>query len=71
MRILVAGATGVIGRQLVPLLASAGHEVIGMAKRDPGVPARTRVRMVFADALDGPAVAAAYSRRTPTRSSTC
>jgi nucleoside-diphosphate-sugar epimerase len=64
MRVLVAGATGVIGRQLVPLLASAGHEVIGMARRDPG-PARTRVRMVVADALDGPAVAAAVRQAQP------
>ena len=29
MRIFVAGATGVIGRVLVPLLVGAGHEVIG------------------------------------------
>ncbi|PZG12874.1 NAD-dependent epimerase/dehydratase family protein [Nonomuraea aridisoli] len=28
MRVLVAGATGVVGRQLVPLLASVGHEVV-------------------------------------------
>jgi nucleoside-diphosphate-sugar epimerase len=30
MKIFVAGATGVIGRSLVPLLVDAGHEVIGM-----------------------------------------
>lgn len=29
MRVLVAGATGVVGRRLVPLLASTGHEVVG------------------------------------------
>jgi nucleoside-diphosphate-sugar epimerase len=29
MRIFIAGATGVIGRVLVPLLVGAGHEVIG------------------------------------------
>jgi nucleoside-diphosphate-sugar epimerase len=65
MRVLVAGATGAIGRQLVPVLTSAGHEVIGLAKRDPGLPAGSRVRMVLADALDGPAVAAAVRQANP------
>src|SRR4051812_25562192 len=32
MRVFVAGATGVIGRQLLPLLTSQGHEVIGLAR---------------------------------------
>ena len=32
MRIFVAGASGVIGRQLVPLLATAGHEVFGTTR---------------------------------------
>jgi nucleoside-diphosphate-sugar epimerase len=36
MRVLVAGATGVLGRQLVPLLAAAGHEVVGLARTCPG-----------------------------------
>ena len=27
MRILVIGATGVVGRQLVPMLVGGGHEV--------------------------------------------
>ena len=30
MRVFVAGATGAIGKQLVPLLVAAGHEVFGM-----------------------------------------
>jgi nucleoside-diphosphate-sugar epimerase len=29
MRIFVAGASGAIGRQVVPLLVDAGHEVVG------------------------------------------
>jgi uncharacterized protein YbjT (DUF2867 family) len=32
MRVFVAGATGVIGRRLLPLLTSQGHEVIGLAR---------------------------------------
>jgi NADP-dependent 3-hydroxy acid dehydrogenase YdfG len=30
MRVFVAGATGAIGRQLVPRLVAAGHEVHGV-----------------------------------------
>jgi len=33
-RILVVGATGVIGSRLVPLLVAAGHEVHGTTRRD-------------------------------------
>ncbi|NUT44552.1 MAG: NAD(P)-dependent oxidoreductase [Thermoactinospora sp.] len=32
MRVLVAGATGVIGRQLVPLLNAVGHEVVPISR---------------------------------------
>jgi nucleoside-diphosphate-sugar epimerase len=32
MRIFFAGASGVIGRELVPLLVAAGHEVAGMTR---------------------------------------
>lgn len=35
MRVFVAGATGVIGMRLVPLLVAAGHDVAGMT-RSPG-----------------------------------
>jgi nucleoside-diphosphate-sugar epimerase len=33
MRVVVAGATGVIGRQLVPMLAAGGHEVTELSRR--------------------------------------
>jgi nucleoside-diphosphate-sugar epimerase len=33
MRIFVAGATGIIGRRLVPLLIQRGHSVIGLVRR--------------------------------------
>jgi hypothetical protein len=32
MRVFVAGATGAIGKQLVPRLVAAGHEVHGMTQ---------------------------------------
>jgi 2-alkyl-3-oxoalkanoate reductase len=34
VRIFVAGATGVIGRRLVPMLVEAGHQVTGMTRSD-------------------------------------
>jgi nucleoside-diphosphate-sugar epimerase len=34
MRVFVAGATGVIGRRLVPQLTQAGHEVVGMTRSE-------------------------------------
>jgi nucleoside-diphosphate-sugar epimerase len=34
MRVLVAGASGVIGRRLVPMLIAAGHEVAGMTRSE-------------------------------------
>ena len=35
MKILVAGATGVVGRRLVPLLVAGGHHVVATT-RTPG-----------------------------------
>lgn len=32
MRVVVAGAPGVPGRHIVPLLVSAGHEIVGLAR---------------------------------------
>jgi nucleoside-diphosphate-sugar epimerase len=52
MRVLVAGATGVIGRQLVPLLISAGHEVIAVSRGRGEVDRRVGVEVVVADILD-------------------
>jgi NAD(P)-dependent dehydrogenase (short-subunit alcohol dehydrogenase family) len=34
MRIFVAGATGAIGKQLVPRLVAAGHEVVGTTRSE-------------------------------------
>ena len=54
MKILVAGATGVIGRRLVPLLVHSGHDVAGLTRlreRAPGLEA-LGARAVVGDALD-------------------
>lgn len=54
MRVFVAGATGVIGRELVPMLVQAGHEVLGLtrsAERGHAVEAAGG-RPVVGDALD-------------------
>jgi len=67
MNVFVAGATGALGRQLVPQLVARGHEVVGMtssaAKQDlvRGLGARP----VVADALDPDAVAQAVASAAP------
>jgi nucleoside-diphosphate-sugar epimerase len=58
MRIFVAGATGVIGRRLVPALRAAGHEVVGMTRseqRAEGLRAQS-TEAVVCDAFDADAV---------------
>ncbi|MFB6633235.1 NAD-dependent epimerase/dehydratase family protein [Streptomyces sp. NPDC056362] len=55
MRVLVAGATGAVGRQLAPRLEAAGHEVVGVSRRGP--------RPV--DVLDAEAVRRAVARIAP------
>ena len=58
MRIFVAGATGALGRRLVPLLVRGGHQVTGMT-RTAGKAAGLRAagaEPVVADALDRDAV---------------
>jgi nucleoside-diphosphate-sugar epimerase len=51
MKVLLAGASGAIGRYLVPQLINAKHEVIGIT-RTPGSLAGTGAREVVADVLD-------------------
>src|SRR5262249_58515563 len=67
MKIFVAGATGVLGRELVPQLVSRGHEVVGMtrsaAKQD--LVRSLGARPVVADALDPDAVAQAVASAEP------
>jgi nucleoside-diphosphate-sugar epimerase len=67
MKVFVAGATGVLGRNLVPQLVEGGHEVVGMtrsaSKQD--LVRSLGARPVVADALDPDAVAEAVASAEP------
>ena len=67
MRVFVAGATGAIGRQLVPRLVSAGHEVHGMTRSTSKLPLLRELGAVpvVADALVPEQVAEAVARARP------
>ena len=67
MRVFVAGATGAIGRPLVPMLREAGHEVTGMTRSEQRAEGlRTDgARAVVCDALDAAAVRAAMAEAAP------
>lgn len=67
MRLFVAGATGVIGVRLVPLLAAAGHVVAGMT-RSPGkvdLLVGLGADPVVCDVYDVPALEAAVAGFAP------
>lgn len=67
MRIFLAGATGALGRRLVPRLREAGHEVVGTT-RDPARTEQLRAagaEPVVLDALDRPAVLDAVAKARP------
>jgi nucleoside-diphosphate-sugar epimerase len=64
VRVLVAGATGVIGRQLVPLLREAGHDAVALA-RSQARASVLDIDVVTADALDRPALEAVVQRTAP------
>ena len=67
MRVFVAGATGVVGRQLVPQLVEAGHQVTATT-RSPGKSADLRrlgAEPVVVDGLDAVAVGEAVARAEP------
>jgi nucleoside-diphosphate-sugar epimerase len=67
MKVLVAGATGAIGKQLVPRLVAAGHEVVGMSRKESNrsLIAELGATPVIADALDPDQVAEAVGRANP------
>ena len=67
MRVLVAGATGVVGRQLVPQLIAAGHQVTATT-RSEGKAAGLRAagaEAAVVDGLDAAAVGEAVTRSEP------
>jgi 2-alkyl-3-oxoalkanoate reductase len=67
MKIFVAGATGALGRRLVPLLRAAGHEVAGLTRSPAKADLLRRIGAtpVIADALDPAAVMDAVRREKP------
>jgi nucleoside-diphosphate-sugar epimerase len=67
MKVFVAGATGVLGRALLPQLVARGHEVVGMTRSAPkqDLVRALGARPVVADALDPDAVAQAVASAEP------
>ena len=67
MIVFVAGATGAIGKQLVPRLVEAGHEVHGMTRSESKQAMLRELGAVptVADALDPDQVAEAVGRAKP------
>src|ERR671928_1472513 len=67
MRVFVAGATGAIGKQLVPRLVEAGHEVHGMTRSQSKQAMLHELGAVpvVADGLDPDQVAEAVGRARP------
>src|SRR5215207_9120168 len=67
MRVFVAGATGAIGKQLVPRLVAAGHEVHGMTRSESKQTMLSELGAVpvIADALDPDEVAEAVGSARP------
>lgn len=67
MRVLVAGATGAMGKELLPRLVDAGHEVFAMVRSESGKAAVTRMGAVpvIADALDSAQVGKAVREANP------
>jgi nucleoside-diphosphate-sugar epimerase len=67
LRVFVAGATGVIGRALVPLLLRAGHAVTGTTRSPQRAEAlaRSGAHPVVVDVFDAPALCQAVERARP------
>jgi 2-alkyl-3-oxoalkanoate reductase len=67
VRVFVAGASGVIGRRLVPKLIAAGHEVTGTTSRPEGADAirATGAEAAVCDCLDPVAVEEAVIAANP------
>jgi nucleoside-diphosphate-sugar epimerase len=65
MRIFLAGASGVIGVRLVPLLVKAGHTVAGMTRSQAELVERLGAQPVVCDVYDAAALHDAMRRFDP------
>jgi nucleoside-diphosphate-sugar epimerase len=67
MKVFVAGATGALGKQLVPKLVAAGHDVVGMTRSEERAELVRELgaEPAIADALDPDAVGVAVSAARP------
>lgn len=67
MRVFLAGATGAIGRRLVPMLLDAGHEVLGMTRSAEKASSlrSAGAEPVVCDALDAAALGDAVLQARP------
>ncbi len=67
MKVFVAGATGALGKQLVPMLVANGHDVVGMTRTEAkrGQLRSVGAQPVVVDALDADAVGRAVSEAEP------
>ena len=67
MRIYIAGATGALGRHLVPLLVARGHEVVGTTRTPAKADALRALgaRPAVVDALDADAVGRSVAEAEP------
>jgi nucleoside-diphosphate-sugar epimerase len=67
MKIFVAGATGAIGKRLVPALVAAGHSVVGLTRSPEKVDALRGMgaEPAVADALDRTAISDALANARP------
>ena len=67
MRILVAGATGAVGRHLLPRLVAAGHQVVGTTRTEAKAPLIRQLggEALVADGLDAGAIQGAVQSARP------
>ncbi len=67
MRVFLAGATGVIGQRLLPMLVGSGHDVTAMTRREDRVPALrdAGATATVADVFDAEGVRTAIVQARP------
>ena len=65
MRVFIAGASGAIGRRLIPMLVERGHEVVGSTRGNPDAVRALGAEPVIMDPLDAGSVMEAVGKATP------